>query len=114
MELVTTATSTDIARTEPRTAVMPVGSFEPQGDHLPLATDRLIATALAYPLVRSSWAGWSPPPRYVRPPRPIARAAIACGSFACLDVRIMTNWYERPASNALAGRQYANRTKSIE
>ncbi|MBF6090668.1 creatininase family protein [Nocardia cyriacigeorgica] len=51
------STSTDIARTEPRIAVMPVGSFEPQGNHLPLATDRLIASAVAYPLFLSSWAG---------------------------------------------------------
>ncbi|WP_228784497.1 creatininase family protein [Nocardia cyriacigeorgica] len=36
---------------------MPVGSFEPQGNHLPLATDRLIASAVAYPLFLSSWAG---------------------------------------------------------
>jgi creatinine amidohydrolase len=46
-ELITTATSADERRREADVAVLPIGSFEQHGDFLPLATDTLIAAAIA-------------------------------------------------------------------
>lgn len=42
-----TITSADVRRQDARVAVLPVGSFEQHGDFLPLATDTLIACAVA-------------------------------------------------------------------
>ena len=42
-----TASSLDVAENPTETAVLPVGSFEQHGRHLPLITDALIATAIA-------------------------------------------------------------------
>jgi creatinine amidohydrolase len=44
---ITTATSHDEANRAADVAVLPVGSFEQHGGHLPLATDTLIASAIA-------------------------------------------------------------------
>lgn len=44
---ITTATSRDEAERGARVAVLPVGSFEQHGGHLPLSTDTLIAAAIA-------------------------------------------------------------------
>lgn len=47
MHLLPTATSTDEARRSANVAVLPVGSFEQHGGHLPLATDTIVASAIA-------------------------------------------------------------------
>lgn len=47
MNLWTTATTTDAARSAASVAVLPVGSFEQHGPHLPLATDTVVASAIA-------------------------------------------------------------------
>ena len=43
MSLLTTATSADVRDAAPDVAVLPVGSFEQHGSHLPLITDTAIA-----------------------------------------------------------------------
>ncbi|ROT34254.1 creatininase family protein [Micromonospora sp. HM5-17] len=47
MDLVTTATTTEEASRAADVAVLPVGSFEQHGDHLPLLTDTIVACAIA-------------------------------------------------------------------
>ena len=47
MHLITTATSTDAGQVNSRIALLPVGSFEQHGAHLPLATDTIVACAIA-------------------------------------------------------------------
>nr|WP_228782437.1 creatininase family protein [Nocardia abscessus] len=49
----TTASSTDIADAGTRIAVLPVGSFEQHGDHLPLITDTVIACLIARQLAEN-------------------------------------------------------------
>lgn len=47
VDLISAATSTDEASRAARVAVLPVGSFEQHGSHLPLATDTIVASAIA-------------------------------------------------------------------
>ena len=47
MDLLTTATSTDVGDRAPNVAVLPIGSFEQHGSHLPLITDTAIACTIA-------------------------------------------------------------------
>lgn len=53
MQLIPLATTTDVRNHHPSAVVLPVGSFEQHGDNLPLATDTLIACAIADRLARS-------------------------------------------------------------
>jgi creatinine amidohydrolase len=46
-DLLTTATSRDEANRRAQVAVLPIGSFEQHGDHLPLITDTVVACAIA-------------------------------------------------------------------
>lgn len=47
MQLLTAATSDEEAKRGAKVAVLPVGSFEQHGDHLPLTTDTLVACIIA-------------------------------------------------------------------
>lgn len=47
MDTLPTATSPDVAAQRPSVAVLPVGSFEQHGRHLPLATDTIVACAVS-------------------------------------------------------------------
>jgi creatinine amidohydrolase len=47
MDLITLATTADIRDRQPGIAVLPVGSFEQHGRYLPLATDTIVASAIA-------------------------------------------------------------------
>ena len=47
MDLIPNTTSADVRRDSPQVAVLPVGSFEQHGDHMPLATDTIVASAIA-------------------------------------------------------------------
>ena len=47
MDTLPKATSVDVANSEPSVAVLPVGSFEQHGGILPLATDTIVACAIA-------------------------------------------------------------------
>ena len=47
VDLITTATAPDETARAAQVAVLPVGSFEQHGDHLPLVTDTVVACAIA-------------------------------------------------------------------
>lgn len=47
MQVLSIATSTEEADRQAKIAVLPVGSFEQHGHHLPLATDSIVACAIA-------------------------------------------------------------------
>jgi creatinine amidohydrolase len=53
MDLITLATTADIRDRQPGIAVLPVGSFEQHGRYLPLATDTIVASAIATDLETS-------------------------------------------------------------
>jgi creatinine amidohydrolase len=53
MDTLPTATSPEVARQNPSVAVLPVGSFEQHGRHLPLATDTIVACAIAEAIAES-------------------------------------------------------------
>ncbi|MFE9407316.1 creatininase family protein [Streptomyces sp. NPDC006704] len=53
MNLLPTATSTDVEEQQPRVAVLPIGSFEQHGRYLPLVTDTAIACIVAHEIADS-------------------------------------------------------------
>jgi creatinine amidohydrolase len=48
--LLPSITATDVAEVNPQAALLPVGSFEQHGGHLPLATDAIVASTIAHRL----------------------------------------------------------------
>ncbi|HWH00267.1 MAG TPA: creatininase family protein [Pilimelia sp.] len=61
MDLIPTITSGDVRDTPPRIALLPIGSFEQHGDHLPLATDTIVAAAITSRLAAAYGAVALPP-----------------------------------------------------
>lgn len=61
MDLMTTATSKDEQRRGSRIAVLPVGSFEQHGAHLPLITDTVVASLIAGEIA-AAYELWLLPP----------------------------------------------------
>src|SRR5215467_3212995 len=51
--LIPTQTTEDSLRTQARTAILPIGSFEQHGPYLPLATDTIIACLIANTIANS-------------------------------------------------------------
>lgn len=47
MDIITLATTTEFASGKTTAAILPVGSFEQHGPHLPLATDTIVASGIA-------------------------------------------------------------------
>ncbi|MEV0453643.1 creatininase family protein [Catellatospora methionotrophica] len=65
MNILPTTTATEVAAQGARIAVIPVGSFEQHGSHLPLSTDTIIACAIAEAISTSYGL-------FLLPPIPIA------------------------------------------
>ncbi|WP_328853245.1 creatininase family protein [Micromonospora globbae] len=61
MDLLPLMTSTDIAARAPEVAILPIGSFEQHGSFLPLATDTIVATAIAAAIARRHNVLFLPP-----------------------------------------------------
>jgi len=57
--LLTAATSTDEGKRAATVAVLPVGSCEQHGDHLPLTTDTIVACVIANRLHPELYEGWT-------------------------------------------------------
>lgn len=51
-DILTTATAAEVAETDARVALLPVGSFEQHGAYLPLITDTVVACAIAQEISR--------------------------------------------------------------
>ncbi|WP_027346392.1 creatininase family protein [Hamadaea tsunoensis] len=47
MDIITVAASSDVTAAKPDVAILPIGSFEQHGDHLPLSTDTLVACSIS-------------------------------------------------------------------
>jgi creatinine amidohydrolase len=52
VDMLPSTTTTDSAVTDPEVAILPVGSFEQHGPHLPLVTDTLVAIAVSDAIAR--------------------------------------------------------------
>lgn len=61
MNLLPTATSTDVEEQRPRVAVLPVGSFEQHGRYLPLVTDTAIACIISHEIAAAYSVHLLPP-----------------------------------------------------
>jgi creatinine amidohydrolase len=60
-DVISTATSTDVAAQSRKIAVLPIGSFEQHGDILPLSTDTIVATQIASTVAQANDLWLLPP-----------------------------------------------------
>jgi creatinine amidohydrolase len=67
MDTLPKATSPEVAAQSLSVAVLPVGSFEQHGRHLPLATDTIVACAIAEAIAESYDVFLLPPSRWPAP-----------------------------------------------
>jgi creatinine amidohydrolase len=61
IDLITTATAKDERDRDAKIALLPVGSFEQHGDHLPLITDTVVACAIANEIAKTRSVMLLPP-----------------------------------------------------